>query len=369
MKTLFITLFIIVSGIIFAQSSDDAVLKKIPERSAKKIVRADKLLHKGDEILKGAVKYDDEIASFKEGHKKRKVKKLTKKSDKIKLKAAPYLKDGYKNKAKTLKKLLKESMKVNPQLVSRLKEKEVKSNKKIKEGKKLYRKADDASSKKKSIELYEQGHTLFSEAIDGMMEGLEIVYDISKTESDSLITDEPKEVQEQEIISEEVVKEAVPSEQDVQAQAVVAATATTGAATAAASAAEKESEQKKEQPAEEGVVPDSEQEQAVAEASAAGAATSSEEAKEESKAADVFFTIQFIADKKPVTDDMIRSKYSGEYEVVKIEADGWYRYSAGRFVSIEKAKEVMQKENIKGFIVAYKNGQRITIKKAIELLK
>jgi hypothetical protein len=66
---------------------------------------------------------------------------------------------------------------------------------------------------------------------------------------------------------------------------------------------------------------------------------------------------------------VLKTKYAGTQEVVEMSAGGWYRYSAGKFTKLDEAKAVMKAEGIKGFIVAYKSGERITVSEAVELLK
>lgn len=83
---------------------------------------------------------------------------------------------------------------------------------------------------------------------------------------------------------------------------------------------------------------------------------------------DVFFSIQFLATRQPVTDERVKSVYNGPLPVIKDEGEGWYRFSAGKFSSVEEALEEKEPEGIYGFIVAYRNGERISIARAREYL-
>ncbi len=371
MRLMLIVIFILMAKNMFAQSDESEVLKHIPERAAKKIAKAEKLLKKGNEIMAEAVKYDDEIEANEVQSKKRKVRKLEKKLFKIKMKAAPYLEDGYKKKSKTLQKVLKESRKVNPQLASRLKETEVKSNKKIKQAKKLYRRAGDESSKTKSVKLYSLANKTISEAICDLLDGLKLVYGVDAAKPEDVHEDtvvvSGRAVEKDTLSSVEIIKkeEEPVAVNEPEASKVAAATAAgiTGAVVTAEALSEKNKEETKE--AQTAVAPESEEPVQSAEVAVDSAAVENVGAK----GPEVFFTIQFIADTKPVSEELLRSKYSGDMEIVKMEADGWYRYSVGKFTDLQKAKEVMKSENIKGFIVAYDKGQRITITQAINLLK
>ncbi|MFO7999851.1 MAG: hypothetical protein R6U46_01300 [Marinilabilia sp.] len=84
--------------------------------------------------------------------------------------------------------------------------------------------------------------------------------------------------------------------------------------------------------------------------------------------ADVFFSIQFLATRRPISNERVRSVYDGPMPVTEDHSDGWFRFFAGRFASVEEALERKESEGIYGFIVAYKNRERITLNEARELL-
>ncbi len=84
---------------------------------------------------------------------------------------------------------------------------------------------------------------------------------------------------------------------------------------------------------------------------------------------EVFFSIQFLASRVPLTQAQIRAAYSGETAVVERLGSGWYRYSFGEFLTLEEAKQAMSREKVKGFIVAYSHNQRVTIAEALKYLK
>jgi len=83
---------------------------------------------------------------------------------------------------------------------------------------------------------------------------------------------------------------------------------------------------------------------------------------------DTYFTIQFLAEKQPVPKEKINSLYDGPFEIVKNEAEGWYRYSFGKFTSLDEAKEMLTKSGVRGYVVAYHNGSRISTREAIDIL-
>ena len=75
-----------------------------------------------------------------------------------------------------------------------------------------------------------------------------------------------------------------------------------------------------------------------------------------------------MADKQPVPKEKITSMYNGPLEVIKHEADGWFRYSVGKFTDINEAKQTLQSSGIKGYVVAYHNNTRISTREAIEIM-
>lgn len=82
----------------------------------------------------------------------------------------------------------------------------------------------------------------------------------------------------------------------------------------------------------------------------------------------VFFSIQFLATRKPVSEQRARTVYNGSLELIRSYGSGWHRFSAGRFDSVQKATRVMKQEGIYGFVVAIRGEERISIKKAQQLL-
>ena len=85
--------------------------------------------------------------------------------------------------------------------------------------------------------------------------------------------------------------------------------------------------------------------------------------------ADVFFSIQIMAGQNKIPVSELKQKYNGSLEIVERVKDGWYRYSVGKFKSLQAAKEGMNTEGIKGYIVAYKGMERISVKDAVNIIK
>ena len=83
---------------------------------------------------------------------------------------------------------------------------------------------------------------------------------------------------------------------------------------------------------------------------------------------DVYFTVQILADKKPVSESALKGVYSGSYPIILNKGDGWHRYSFGKFKTLDAAKKAMEESKTKGYVVAYKNEVRISLSEAKLLL-
>ena len=103
--------------------------------------------------------------------------------------------------------------------------------------------------------------------------------------------------------------------------------------------------------------------------------SSKPEAKDKDKPAsvsgDTYFTVQFstLNKKVPVTD----KAFKGVKEVEVYEYNGAYRYVSGRFQT--KAEAVTRQNEVRNlgykdaFVIAFKNGERVSLKEAEEALK
>jgi hypothetical protein len=87
------------------------------------------------------------------------------------------------------------------------------------------------------------------------------------------------------------------------------------------------------------------------------------------QANNVYFSIQILSKTSPATPEQLRSVYNGNEEVVLKRSDNYYRYLIGQFKTLFEARIFKNNEDIEGFIVAYKNDKRITIKEATDLTK
>ncbi len=84
----------------------------------------------------------------------------------------------------------------------------------------------------------------------------------------------------------------------------------------------------------------------------------------------ITFQLQIVASKVPLNSKELKKYYKGTLTIKMRKEENWYKYAIGLFESYDKAKKFESKQRIRGsFVVAYKQGAKIDIKKAIEKLK
>lgn len=86
------------------------------------------------------------------------------------------------------------------------------------------------------------------------------------------------------------------------------------------------------------------------------------------EASNVYYTVQFKTLTRQASPQNIRMWYAGREAVKVTRFDQYYRYSVGRFSSLAEARSFMEKEQMKGFVVAYQGDQRIAVVQARRML-
>ncbi|MCG8580533.1 MAG: hypothetical protein MI866_11475 [Bacteroidales bacterium] len=377
-NTIKITFIIVLVALCTAplQAFNKEFKELLSSKELKRLESAEKLIAKGDAFIDDTKALEKEVEQLKNADgriKTGKINKRNKKIAQIKTKAALYYEDGYKKYIDVLDDRLKEIEK-SGNSEARQTRKDTKALEK--KARKQYNKAENLSSPEKVIELLELAQQNQQQAIELQTKSILSLSEYLE-EKPVLIAEEVSAVDS--AMVEPVIAETTPLEQD---------TATVTAELPVAVPA-----------AETGIVP------VAAPALAMGATTipldstlvevadeplgvSAEEAtlvvtetplveetvvpvvKEEAPVnPDIFLTIQIMADKKKATDEQINSVYSGNQKVIEMTINDWYKYSIGKYQSLEKAKADMKSENIKGFIVAYNKNERISVKEAVTLLQ
>ncbi len=83
----------------------------------------------------------------------------------------------------------------------------------------------------------------------------------------------------------------------------------------------------------------------------------------------IFFTIQILSKTSPATEEQLKKIYPGPEKPFLMKNNGYYRYVVGRFDTLFEAKVFQNQHQVEGFIVAYKDGEKISIQEAVDLLK
>ena len=84
--------------------------------------------------------------------------------------------------------------------------------------------------------------------------------------------------------------------------------------------------------------------------------------------ADIFFGIQVLSKSSPATEEQLKQIYTGDDKPYLMKNNGYYRYLVGKFKTLFEARVFQNQTQVKGFIVAYKEGEKIPVQEAVELL-
>lgn len=83
--------------------------------------------------------------------------------------------------------------------------------------------------------------------------------------------------------------------------------------------------------------------------------------------AEIIFKVQIAAHTVPLTEEYLRTIYLGGMQIDMIYEEEWYKYSIGRYKTLEEATETLEGCNVKkAFVVAYQAGKKLTIREAME---
>ena len=84
---------------------------------------------------------------------------------------------------------------------------------------------------------------------------------------------------------------------------------------------------------------------------------------------EIIFKVQIAAHTVPLTEEYLRTIYKGGMKIDLIFEEDWYKYSVGRYKTLEEATATLENCNVKkAFIVAYQSGIKLTIEEALKRL-
>lgn len=100
------------------------------------------------------------------------------------------------------------------------------------------------------------------------------------------------------------------------------------------------------------------------------ATVNTETAVDSSVFKEIIFKVQIAAHTVPLSDEYLDIIYKGDIPIDMIFEEDWYKYSIGRYKTLEEAEATRIESNIKkAFVVAYSEGKKINTQEAVSLLE
>jgi hypothetical protein len=85
---------------------------------------------------------------------------------------------------------------------------------------------------------------------------------------------------------------------------------------------------------------------------------------------EIIFKVQIAAHTMPLSEDYLNTVYKGDLKIDMIFEEDWYKYSIGRYRTFDEAEATRRDCNIrKAFVVAYREGQKISAQEAIQAME
>jgi len=307
-------------------SSADEIRKNFSRSSQKKLDKAEKFKQKGDVLMAKANGFHDFIqqsSSIRRG----KIRKLEKKALKKQISASLYYESANKKKYRVYKKNFKNARQnadndadINIAIQN---EKEAKNN--YKKAKRLRRKASNKSNNTKAYKLLSDAYDLELLAFQNQENAYETYLGITQEPAVEYIEYveyiEPDDAETLELSTDSAITEEF-FESEISP------------------------------------VDSSEYEEPL------------EEPVLISKPPEIVFSVQIIACIAPFDQSQIEYIYKGSHPTKIIHENDWYKCHVGNFNSYDEAKYFKEQSNLlNAFIVAYKDGQKISVGEAIKQTK
>jgi len=85
---------------------------------------------------------------------------------------------------------------------------------------------------------------------------------------------------------------------------------------------------------------------------------------------EIIFKVQIAAHTVPLSQEYLNLIYKGNISIDMIFEEDWFKYSIGRYKTLEEAEAIRQEINIKkAFVVAYSEGKKMSTQEAVLLLE
>ena len=94
------------------------------------------------------------------------------------------------------------------------------------------------------------------------------------------------------------------------------------------------------------------------------------EEKKEPEGGPVVFRVQIAAHTVPISEDYIRTFYTGSDSIMEIREGKWFKYQIGSFDNYQDADKLRIVSRVpRAFVVAYQDNRKLTIKEALAILQ
>ena len=94
------------------------------------------------------------------------------------------------------------------------------------------------------------------------------------------------------------------------------------------------------------------------------------EEKKEPEGGQIEFRVQIAAHTVQLTQEYIKTFYTGQDSIVEVPEGAWFKYQIGNYDNFRDAEKLRRSCRIpRAFIVAYQDGKKLTIKKALAILQ
>jgi len=94
------------------------------------------------------------------------------------------------------------------------------------------------------------------------------------------------------------------------------------------------------------------------------------EEREIPEGGEVIFRVQIAAHTVTLTDQYIRTFYTGQDSVIEVHEGKWFKYQIGSFDNYKSADSLRISCRVpRAFVVAYQEGRKLTIKKALAIIQ
>lgn len=85
---------------------------------------------------------------------------------------------------------------------------------------------------------------------------------------------------------------------------------------------------------------------------------------------EIIFKVQIAAHTIPLSEEYLNLIYKGDIAIDMIYEEEWYKYSIGRYKTLDEAEATRRESNIKkAFVVAYREGKKISTQEAMQYVE